>query len=386
MNKKSQFGKALYEYELLVEPVNLDYYKQHRRKTHHLFPKASEELDVVVINFCYRPIIQIYAHGFALNRKKLTEAITTLVNRGLIQLLKEYSTNGYPRVYQRTEEFEKTFTLFTSRIKVLDKVLVSNKHKISSTKQPFITLPLCGQKQIQNGGNWATPRSNPYEQIKLSLSNGGQIFEDVVLRRVKGKRLYATGMYNYQNIPKEERKKYLLINGQPTTEIDFVALHGNLLLNREGCPSDRLFYEKILRTLGFRNSKKKRAALKTIVCASFNIKSRQAFCVLANRISDDDGNRLIGYLNDIRPIEIYHAIIETHPAISKYICTGDHSDWLQTTDSEIMISILKRLARAGVVALPLHDSCIVTKDNKDVCIRSMKKIYKKHMRFEGKVK
>lgn len=52
------------------------------------------------------------------------------------------------------------------------------------------------------------------EDVELSLSNGGQVFRKVILYRFDGKRLYASGTYNYQNgIPKGERL-YLLINGE----------------------------------------------------------------------------------------------------------------------------------------------------------------------------
>ena len=39
-------------------------------------------------------------------------------------------------------------------------------------------------------------------------------------------------LYSYQRIPREEHR-CLLINGEETAELDFTAMHGNLLLNRD---------------------------------------------------------------------------------------------------------------------------------------------------------
>jgi hypothetical protein len=254
--------------------------------------------------------------------------------------------------------------------------------------------PLLGQKQIQNSVVSVQPRSNPYAQTIISLSNNNQVFKDVVLRRKNGMRLYADGgNYSYQNIPKEDRP-YLLINGQPTVEPDFGALHGNMLLNREGRPSEKMFYEKILHTLGYRNSDTRRLAIKIFVNASFNCSNKQELYTLIEHQRDDRNKnipseerpKLISYLGDIRPKEIYQAIIKTYPAITKYICTGKHYDWLQTTDSKIMISICKRLFRRGVIPLPIHDSCRVVVDKEDICIKTMKKAYKSIMGFEGIVR
>ena len=105
--------------------------------------------------------------------------------------------------------------------------------------------------------------------MELSLSNRGQVLRKVVLYRIDGKRLYASGIYNYQGIPKEERP-YLLINGEVVVELGFSALHGNLLLNRVNEPSCRDFYERILTELRV-------APTKQMTNASFNVNSIRGY-------------------------------------------------------------------------------------------------------------
>jgi hypothetical protein len=71
----SKFGKAVkeHEYLLLVEEINFNRYKWWLRQFHHLFPRATKELDIIALNFAHRPINQIYAHGFTLNRKRMAK-------------------------------------------------------------------------------------------------------------------------------------------------------------------------------------------------------------------------------------------------------------------------------------------------------------------------
>jgi hypothetical protein len=381
----TQFRKAKYEYELLMDKVNLDAYKTTRRKIHHIFPRASEELEVLIINFIHKATLHIYAHGFTLNRRRLTQAINLLVGRGLLSLVQDYSNNGFPRLYIRTKEFEESFKVSNTRIKILDQYL--KPISSNSNTSPLPLTPLCGQKQIRKSGNWLGLRSNPYEQTKISLSNCKQVFEQVILERNKG-RLYAQGLYNYQNIPKEERR-HILIDGKETVEVDYRSHHANIILNTEGIPSEKMFYEKILKSLGFRSTVNRRFAVKTLFNASLNIKSPYAFFAIAGKLSDDRDDsipkekqpKLISYLNNIRPLEVYRAIVKTYPEISNYICTGMQYKWLQKKDGDIIIKVCRRLIKMGVIPLPVHDSVIVEKEKRDICIRVMKKEYKKIMGF-----
>jgi hypothetical protein len=228
--------------------------------------------------------------------------------------------------------------------------------------------------------------ARPIERVELSLSNGGQVFSKVDLYRIDGKRLYAFGIYNYQNgIPKEERQ-FLLINGESVVELDFSAMHGNLLLNRVGEPCRSEFYECILKELRVVPTEEKRAAVKQMVNASFNVNSSKGYAGAVGRTVDEtSGKRLIEILGT-KPKQVYEAILRAHPKLAPFICTGKHWEWLQTTDSEIMIDVLKTLAKLGVGGLPLHDSVIAPTKHAGVVHAVMVQCYKNKMGFEPYVK
>jgi hypothetical protein len=86
---------------------------------------------------------------------------------------------------------------------------------------------------------------------------------------------------------------------------------------------------------------------------SFNVKSAKGYAGAVGRVADDSGRRLTE-VRSVRPMQVYPAILKAHLKLATYVCNGMH--WgLQTTDSEIMIDVLEKLANKGIVGLPLHD-------------------------------
>jgi len=227
------------------------------------------------------------------------------------------------------------------------------------------------------------------EGVELSLSSGGQVSEDVFLVRDDGKyRLYAIGEHDYQRIisKEEQGQSHLLINGESTVEVDYSSMHANLLLNREGLPSEKAFYERLLKALGIAPSKKSRSRLKLFFTISLDRKSFDRFNEAANRsIYEETGERPIDLLG-VTPEQIYRAIVDTYPPLAPYICTGEHREWLEHEESEIMIDVLETLAKMGVVGLPLHDSVIAVAKYAHIVKLVMSACYKKKTGFEPYVK
>ena len=133
-------------------------------------------------------------------------------------------------------------------------------------------------------------------------------------------------------------------------------------------------------------SKQRRDALKQMTTASFNVNSSKGYAGAVGRVVDKgSGKRLIEILG-AKPKQVYEAILRAHPKLAPFICTGKHWEWLQTTDSEIMIDVLETLAKAGVVGLPVHDSIMVPAQHKELARRVMAGCYKRRTGFDTTVK
>jgi hypothetical protein len=365
--------------------VDIDCYKAASRKIRRVFRGTSRELVVMVLNFARFselavPMSTSFYSGSPLGYRKARAALDTLLKGGYVEPLRGFfhdatAGTGRCRTYRRTALFNQAFKLrLPDRLAVIHSALTSPSIRQETEEH--------NRSELNSISALAT-----YDALidgkKLSLRNGGQVFSDILLRRVDGKRLYAKGTYNYQGLSKKERP-LLLIDGEPTVELDFKSMHGNLLLNREGLPSDGRFYEKVLGCLRLKVNEKHRKAVKPLVVASFNVKSVRGFGQACRRIVDRDDEerpRLIDILG-VRPRQVSAAIVKAHPSLVNWVCTGKHWEWLQTADSEIMIDVLETLATMGIVGLPVHDSVIAPAKHADTLRRVVSDCYKRKMGFE----
>jgi hypothetical protein len=365
---------------LFIENIDVSRYRAADRKIRHIFNRASAVLVAMVINFAHsRDLAVPGGHGGrGWHRRKA--ALDALLAGGYVKSLYAHwhdmaGGKGRCRIYRCTSLFKQTFRFrLPSRLIIIPSVLI--KHK---------DAPLAHNRKNMNSIPALSSYTKLAEDVELSLSNGGQVFRKVGLYRVNGKRLYAFDIYNYQNgIPKEERP-HLLINGESTAELDFSAMHGNMLLNRVGGPCQGDFYERILKELGVRPTEERRNAVKQLTNATFNVDIHGYGGALGGAVDEHSKKRLVEMLG-VRPKQVYEAILRAYPMLAPYVCTGKHWEWLQTTDSEIMIDVLETLAMMGIVGLPVHDSVIAPARYANTAKAVMRGCYKNRMGFEPYIK
>jgi len=348
--------------------VDFTAYPRVTRAIRRMYRRPSVELQALIINFLHSPRLSVPRRRDRYTGKashtRAMNALAGLHVLGYIELLRKGQQGKYATVYQRTERFEATF-----RFRKLPKRLV--------VQRSALTRESLGRMTGQDIA--AVPGLETYARlvsgVKLSLSNGNQVFEDVALRRLQGARLYQMGIHGFQTIPKEERP-FLLINGRPTTELDYVSLHPSMLLNMAGrpCPETDI-YTTVLKRLGCRKSGQTRGAMKLIFLIAININTVRGFCSYLGRACEAYREQL---KDTVKPKDIYSAIVGLYPELRPYVCTGKRAFALQKADSEIMVDALETLAKMGIVSLPEHDSVICPREHQETAKQVMIEVYRRH--------
>lgn len=200
--------------------------------------------------------------------------------------------------------------------------------------------------------------------------------DDSLVKRVFNETFTNGGRFygpKYQSLSSDIRK-YIYIDGEQTTELDYSGLHVSLLYNFIGleCP-DRVYgdldgeLKEIFKTVCFivLNARDEHTALLAIVQ---NLK--------------DKYNRKVEYF---RAKILLDKFKDMHKPISKFFHCGMGTR-LQWTDSTLMNNILIRLLDNNITGLPIHDSVIVKTRFKDILRHVMEEEYLKMFKFNPIIK
>lgn len=191
--------------------------------------------------------------------------------------------------------------------------------------------------------------------------------------------------YSYQTSKKEHRK-LIMIDGYSTKEIDFKAMHLNMLYAWAGIKIDRDPYtiEGLERglvkalVLRFVNSDNL-SAFKRAVTRSANpeFKYKMNCPIERAKVAPEARESFIeGVPDGMTGDDAHGYLASAYADISEYIAQENIGLRLQNTDSRIMDVILVELCERGIVALPIHDSIIVKENDVSIAMEIMKKSYK----------
>ena len=206
------------------------------------------------------------------------------------------------------------------------------------------------------------------EYIKFRLN--GEILHRVFNRKSFKKGGRAYGAF-YQRLSKNIRT-HILINNEPTIEIDFSAYHIRMLYHLVGIDYRKDPYIEC-------GGKEYRKAFK---CAGL---------VIINAIDEESGmfaikdeleKNGIPLPDTKKPLRwMIDRFKETHPLIAKFICK-DKGVELQNKDSHIMNAILMSLMDKNILGLSMFDSVIVAEQHSEVLKEIMTREYEKVMGFK----
>jgi hypothetical protein len=218
----------------------------------------------------------------------------------------------------------------------------------------------------------------------------GDYVEPYLCRIFNGK-LYLGGRLcgAYQNMPKGDRP-HILIDDMPTTEPDFKGLHMNLLYTEAGIQwplvkdvNDVKYHEDVYAVKGYDREVIKRVCLPLMYTTSLRgLEAQITSSGKAKRKSDYQKYKLRmesynkakakgaawskpestfeGFIEGIPDgtdgKELIAALMKKHEPIAHRFGEAELSLKLQFKDSQIMSSIITKLAKRHIPVLPVHDS------------------------------
>jgi len=210
-------------------------------------------------------------------------------------------------------------------------------------------------------------------------------------------RWFQKGGYSYQQLSENERSQ-LLINGYEVAELDYSAMHPNILYTWENTQAPKDLYGGVLNLLNLNRDDK--FVVKKTILLSINANSYRSLSSAINfdkkeelqanetrrkegripkPILYDELNRL-----DLKPDVIVNAFSKVHPVIAKYVYSAS-ANKLMLEESEIMTLVLLELKKQRAPVLPVHDSVIVPVQHRELAKQTMIDCYKKHTGFEIEV-
>ena len=193
-----------------------------------------------------------------------------------------------------------------------------------------------------------------------------------------------------QNIKRDERK-LIRINGEPTIELDYSALHPSILFAKEEIPLnlDTDLYQDIIPDMPPMDEADKKGCRKFI---------KNAFLYCLNAADEDQVKKAIW--QDIDGEYKFYGLIKKHlglnidgilqrikdayPKIEHFMFKGIGHE-LMHDDSEIAMDVVEFFTDLNIPCLPVHDSFLVPISHRDLLEEIMEKIYKKHMGFDIKI-
>lgn len=169
----------------------------------------------------------------------------------------------------------------------------------------------------------------------------------------------------WMQLPKSERR-HLTINGEPTSELDYVSLHPAILYAQEGKVLDFDPYT----VPGYEGPEARELSKRTFLryinpSKKYGSKGklRQTALDKAQLLPNKDFQAYLrSFLKHIGPLKAY---------VGEGVGMS-----LQRIDSDIAITVLSHLSSMNIVALPIHDSFIVSTRHKDTLRVAMTIAYK----------
>lgn len=172
-----------------------------------------------------------------------------------------------------------------------------------------------------------------------------------------------------QNAPSSLRK-HILINDEPTVELDFKAMHPTILYHEAGveCPKDPY---QILDYNSEEERRRNRKSMKLLFNMALNARSKEeAFAGYRGKALTLGDKIAAGSRKKEWYTKAYNTMEKYHAPIKQSFGTGDGTR-LQRIDSDIAEIVLLKLAEMNIPAIPVHDSFCVQERHEETLRKTM---------------
>lgn len=186
-------------------------------------------------------------------------------------------------------------------------------------------------------------------------------------------RLHTSGFRHVQGLSGDERAE-ILINGNPVVELDYSALHPNLLYATEGIQYNGDPYTVIDKR------SKVRPFLKIILLCMINSKDEKTAVKASDNwlYENKMQSRILKRLAITKSKPFIEAFKTAHAPIEKYFCKGKITGMkIMNKDSKIALEVVNHFVKKNIPILPIHDSFIVERQYKNELLDVMNSAYAK---------
>lgn len=183
------------------------------------------------------------------------------------------------------------------------------------------------------------------------------------------------------SVTKIKLRQYLHIDGNPTIELDYNAMHPRMLYHRKG-----IDYRDDPYMIGRNCDDNLRNIYKLVGMICINSVNEPTAIDGIQKTLQDAG--LVKYLpdnTDNTRRKLINAFKRHNKQIEEFFFTGAGIE-LQRLDSDIAHAVLLHFARKGILTLCVHDSFIIDKRYASELKKKMREFYFEKMHFQPKIK
>lgn len=212
----------------------------------------------------------------------------------------------------------------------------------------------------------------------LDAANMVRIFKGT---KTKGGRWYRCDIQQIKqrnadgtDLPIEQTRLGVLIDGGHVIEVDFNSLHPLLLCAKNNIMVDGLSTDIYRHILGEYNTNKvDRAVIKDSLLRILNVNTPEAAKGTIQKVLKKFGDATSFML----PSEVYNKIKQALPELYPYFHSKDQGLTLQYMDSMIVEEVANVFIEAGKPLLPVHDSFVVKEEDENMLIKAMCQSFRK---------